>query len=725
MSSHDPSRSGPLRRWAGVAVRHPWRVIGGWIAFIALIGVLAGTVGGSFADEFAVPGTESQEALDTLVERFPAASGDSAQVVFRADATAEDPAVTARINAFLTEAATLPEVVGVTSPYDAGTIAPDGTIAYATIQYADAGVELEEGSVDRLLELVQATNGEGLQAEVGGQVVNEIPETRTSEIVGLIAAIIVLTIMFGSVVAMGLPVLTAIAGVGTSVLITLALASVFDFSTLTTALLSMMGLGVGIDYALFIITRFREERAAGRQIQPAAITAVDTAGRAVLFAGSVVVVALLGLFAIGIPFIGFLGLGGAIAVFMSMAIAVGLLPSLLALTGGVMDRWAFVPNRQRPTEQTFGYRLTRRIQRAPAAWLIGALVILGTLAAPAVFGAHLGSADASTNPADSSSRKAYDLIAEGFGSGANGPLLIVLENRAGLDPAAMDSIAGAIGGTANVTSVTPPMPNEDGTTAVMQAIPATAPQDTATEDLIATLRSDVLPAATAGTGIEANVGGSTASFADLASTTSDRLPLYILLVAGLSMLILMAVFRSIVIPLKAVAFNLISFYAGFGILVAVFQEGFLGLNELFGVDRTGPIESFLPVFLFAILFGLSMDYEIFLVSRVHESWSHRRDNGWALRHGIGESGRVVLAAGAIMTSVFLAFTLGEARAIKEIGLGLGSAILVDVLLVRMILVPAFMSIVGARNWWFPSWLNRIVPRLDVEGTPNAGAAAAD
>ena len=723
MSSHVPSRSGPLRRWAALAVRRPWRVIGGWIAAIAIIGVLAGTVGGTFADTFTVPGTESQRALDTLVERFPAFSGDSAQVVFRADGTVQDPAVKERVDAFMSEAGTLPEVVGVTSPYDAGTISADGTIAYATIQYAKAGVELEEGSVDRLLELVRATNGEGLQTEVGGQVVNEIPETRTSEIVGLIAAVIVLLIMFGSVIAMGLPVLTAVAGVGTSILITITLSSIVDFSTLTTALLSMMGLGVGIDYALFVITRFREERAAGADIEPAVVTAVDTAGRAVLFAGTVVVVALLGLFTIGIPFVGFLGLGGAIAVAVSMLIAVGLLPSLLSLAGGLMDRSAFIPNRQRPTENTFGHKLTQRIQRAPAAWLIGALVILGALASPAVFGAHLGSADASTNPAESTSRKAYDLIAEGFGPGANGPLLIVLENDAGLDPAVMESVAGAVRGTSNVAAVSPPVPNQDGTTAVLQAIPVTAPQDTATEELIATLRADVIPAATAGTGIEASVGGSTATFADLASTTSSRLPIYILLVAGLSMLILMAIFRSIVIPIKAVVFNLISFYAGFGILVAVFQEGFLGLNELFGVDRTGPIESFLPVFLFAILFGLSMDYEIFLISRVHESWTHSHDNGWALRHGIGESGRVVLAAGAIMTSVFLAFTLGDERAIKEIGLGLGSAILVDVLLVRMVLVPAFMSLVGSRNWWFPAPLDRIVPRLDVEGSVSPAPAA--
>jgi RND superfamily putative drug exporter len=404
------------------------------------------------------------------------------------------------------------------------------------------------------------------------------------------------------------------------------------------------------------------------------------------------------------------------------------MPALLTLLGNAIDRFAFVKNTPRPTSNTFGHKLTARIQRAPAAWLIGVLVVLGAIASPAVFNAHLGTADASTNPADSTARKAYDLIAEGFGPGANGPLLIVLENANGLDAASLSQVASTVQGTTGVLFVSEPIPNADNTVAVVQAVPVTAPQDTATEDLIHALRDDVLPQATTGTGVSAYVGGSTATFVDLAETTSGRLPVYILLVAGLSVLILMAVFRSVVIPIKAAIFNLISFFAGFGVLVAVFQEGYLGLNELFGVDRTGPIESFLPVFLFAILFGLSMDYEIFLISRVHESWNHRPDNAWALRHGIGESGRVVLAAGAIMTAVFLAFTLGDSRIIKEIGLGLGAAILIDVLLVRMILVPAFMSIVGSRNWWFPAWLDRILPRLDVEGSaPHEApvAAAAD
>jgi RND superfamily putative drug exporter len=720
MASNSKARSGPLRKWATFATTHPWRVLGGWLGAVIILAVLTATLGGSFADKFSVPGAESQKALDTLLETFPQASGDSAQVVFKSDAGIDDPVSAERINTFLAEAAELPDVIAVTSPEQGGTISPDGTIAYATLQYSKPGNEVDETSIYALLHLVEETNADGFQAEVGGPVIQEIPEQGAAELIGIGAAILILLVMFGSVIAMGLPVITAILGVGLSILLTTLLSTVIDFSTITTALLSMMGLGVGIDYALFIITRFREERAGGRPIQASAITATDTAGRAVLFAGTVVIVALVGLFAIGIPFIGLLGLGAAFAVLISMAIAVGLMPSLLTLLGGPMDRWAFVPNKSRPTSSTFGSKLTTRIQKAPALWFVGGLVILGVLAAPAILNAQLGSADAGNNPADSTTRKAYDLVAEGFGAGANGPLLIVVEADSAIDQATLDTISSAVASTANVAAVTPVTPNESGNTAIFQAIPVTAPQDEKTVGLINTLRDDVIPAATSGSNVNVYIGGSTATFADLAETTSSRLPLYIFLVAGLSIVILMAVFRSVLIPIKAAAFNLLSFFAGYGVLVLVFQEGFLGINELIGVDRTGPIESFLPVFLFAILFGLSMDYEIFLISRVHESWTHRNDNAWALRHGIGESGRVVLAAGAIMTCVFLAFALGDSRAIKEIGLGLGAAILFDVIVVRMVLVPSFMLLAGNANWWFPAWLDRIVPRLDVEGEPAPG-----
>ncbi|MEJ7840102.1 MAG: MMPL family transporter, partial [Thermomicrobiales bacterium] len=483
MASTPKARSGPLRRWAKFATHNPWKVLGGWLVVIVILAGLAASMGGSFVDNFTVPGAESQQALDTLQDQFPVAAGDSAQVVFKSDAGIADPATTEKITTFVTEAAALPEVIAVISPFDGGTISPDGTIAYATVQYAVAGVELDVSSVDALLHLVEESSVDGFQTEVGGQVVQEVPEPGSSEILGIIAAIVILLIMFGSIIAMGLPIVTAIIGVGTSILITTILASFIDLSSITTALLTMMGLGVGIDYSLFIITRFREERAAGRSIEQAAITATDTSGRAVLFAGTVVVVALLGLFVIGIPFIGLLGFGGAVAVVLSMAIAVGMMPSLLALLGGAMDRWAFVPNRHRPTEKTFGSKLTTLIQKAPALWFVGGLIILGALAAPAILNAQLGSADAGTNAADTTTRKAYDLVAEGFGPGTNGPLLVVVESDNALDPAAIDTLTAAISGTENVAFVSPPNYNESSNTAVLQAIPITAPQDEATLDL--------------------------------------------------------------------------------------------------------------------------------------------------------------------------------------------------------------------------------------------------
>ncbi|MEZ4532711.1 MAG: MMPL family transporter [Thermomicrobiales bacterium] len=723
MAESTSSSPGGLKRWARFTTRHPWQVIGGWIAIAMVLALLAGTVGGSFADRFAIPGSESQQALDTLRAEFPAYAGDSAQIVFHSDTDIRsDTAIQERITAFVEQAATLPEVTYVASPLDPSTptISADGTIAYATVLYDKQSAEIDPASIDQLEALVHATAGPGLETIAGGSVIQELPETGTSELIGIVAAIIILLVAFGSIIAMGLPIVTAIAGVGISMLLTIVLANVIDFSSITTALVSMIGLGVGIDYALFIINRFREEQELGTPIEDAVVRATDTAGRAVLFAGSLVIVALLGLFVIGIPFIGLVGLGGAIAVFVSMLVAVGLMPPLLRLLGPSLERWTIHKSVHKPVDQTFGWKNTERIQKHPAVWLVGALLLAAVLAWPALSGAQLGTADSGTAPAGSDARVAYDLIAEGFGPGSNGPLLLVIDSdddrQLSID--SLNALSSAIAETPNVAAVAPAALNPAGTTAVMTVIPLSAPQDTATEDLIDTLRNDVVPAALGDQALDASIGGATATFIDLATATSERMPYFIILVAGLSVLILMMVFRSVLVPIKAAAATLLSFAVGFGIMVAIFQEGAFGLNELIGADRTGPIESFLPIILFAILFGLSMDYEIFLVSRVHEAWLHRQDNGWALRHGLGASGRVVLAAGAIMASVFLSFALGDQRTIKELGIGLGAAILFDALVVRMFIVPAFMSLAGTWNWWLPAWLDRVLPKLNVDGEPN-------
>lgn len=709
------SSRGPLTRWARFASSNPRKVVGGWVALLVLLGGLAGAFGGTFVDAFSIPGTESQKALDLLNENFPSAAGDSATIVFQSSAGITDPNNQAAIEQILTEAATLPEVVGITSPFDAAQqISQDGTIAYATIQYDKPGNEVDTAAIEDLVHLAESANTDTLRVEVGGQVISasELPETGTSEIIGIAVAIIILLITFGSVVAMGLPIITAMVGVGIGFMLAIIGAAFLDLSTITQAFMSMIGLGVGIDYALFIVTRYRESRAEGKSIQNAVITAIDTAGRAVIFAGTIVIIALLGLFITGIPFVGWMGAAGALVVFCAVMVAIGLLPAILAWLGPWIDKWTIKVPRPKHIEDTAGFKLTSRIQKHPGWWLLGSLAIILTLASPAL-DARVGTSDAGNNPESMGTRRTYDLLAEGFGAGSNGPLLIVVNNANGLNQADLDALQANIAATANVVAVSPAVPNDANNTAIITAIPGSSPQDAATEDLIHDLRDNVIPATLSNTDTKAYIGGATASFVDIGEKISSALPLYILIVAGLSILILMTVFRSVVIPIKAAVLNLLSFLAAYGVLVAVFQWGWGA--SLFGIDRTGPIESFLPLILFGILFGLSMDYEVFLISRIRESWLERGDNNWALSHGIGQTGRVILAAGAIMTSVFLSFVLGDSRTIKELGLGLGVAIFVDVIIVRMNIVPAAMTLFGKWNWWFPEWLDNLLPRLDIEG----------
>ena len=723
------SNGGILTRWARFASTHPKRVVGAWLVLLAIAAVLATTVGGSFSNSFKIPGAESQKAIDLLQARFPSAAGDSATMVFQSAAGVNDPAVKGDVQALLGKAAKLPDVVAVESPYDSATaISQDGTIAYATLHYDKAANALSSGSIKALTDLSDGASTRGLKVEVGGDVVaaSEFPETGSSELIGIIAAIIILLITFGSVVAMGLPIINAIIGVMFGFLVAIIAASVFDLSTITTAFISMIGLGVGIDYSLLIVTRFREARHSGLSVQNAVVTAVDTAGRSVIFAGTIVVIALLGLFIVGIPFVGFLGAAGALVVFLSVLVANGLLPAILSLTGKHIDRWAIPTGKPVAVGRTFGYKLTSTIQKRPAVWLVGALAIVLLIASP-VLGARVGSADAGNNPTSMHTRRAYDLLAQGFGPGFNGPLLVVVNQDGGVAKSTLDSLEAAMGGAKNAVAVAPPTLNGAGDTAIITVIPGTAPQDKATEDLITDLRDDVIPATLKGTGARAYVGGGTAAFVDISEKISHGLPIFILIVAGLSIVILMVVFRSVVVPIKAALLNLLSFGAAYGVLVAVFQKGW-GASAL-GVDRTGPIESFLPLILFGILFGLSMDYEVFLISRVRESFNESKDNRWALSHGIGKTGRVIIAAGSIMVAVFASFILGDSRTIKEFGVGLASAIAVDVIFVRLIIVPAVMTLIGNANWWFPSWLDRILPRLDIEGDgahhPEPALAPAD
>ncbi|CAN5397903.1 MMPL family transporter [soil metagenome] len=724
MSEHSTPVTGLLGRWAQYSARHAKRVLAGWLVLIVVVAALAGSMGGSFVDSFKIPGAESQKAIDLLGERFPSAAGDSATMVFQAPEGVTAPETQAHINEILAEVATLPEVLSVASPFDTtSNISADGTIAYATIQYDKSANEVDEKNVEQLLDLTDESATDTLKVEVGGQIVSagEQEEQGTAELIGIAAAVVILFVAFGSLVAMGLPILTALVGVALGFMLATIGAGLFDLSSITTAFISMIGLGVGIDYALFIVTRFREARHEGQSVEKSVITAVNTAGRAVLFAGTIVIIALLGLSIIGIPFVMWMGLAGAMVVALSMIVANGLLPALLTVSASKMDKWTIPTAKPVAVERTVGYRLVTTIQRKPWLWLIAGTAIVGSLAFFAL-DARIGSSDAGNNSEEMHTRRAYDLLATGFGPGFNGPLLVVVNDDNGVSQSTIDGLTAAFTSTNDVAAVSPASFNETGDTAIITVIPGTSPQDKATEDLIGELRDTTIPSVIDGTSTQAFIGGGTATFVDMGEKISSGLILYILLVAGLSIIVLMAVFRSIVIPIKAAVLNLFSFAAAYGVLVLVFQKGYLA--DLIGVDRTGPIESFVPMILFGILFGLSMDYEVFLVSRVHESWMERKDNNWALSHGIGKTGRVVMAAGAIMVSVFAAFALGDSRVIKEFGIGLASAIFIDVAIVRMIIVPAFMTIAGKANWWFPAWLDRILPRLDIEGSGTHHAAPA-
>ncbi len=726
MSAVVPStrRASFLQRWARFSVRRRWTVLGCWLAVLALLGVLARTAGGDFVDRFSVPGVESQQALDLLTERFPSQAGDSATIVFRADAGVTAPDVRPRIEAILAEAAKLPGVIAMVSPFDhPGAISADGTYAFATLQYAQAAHEIPTESVDRLLELVDQSASPDLQVEAGGQVVaaTEMEPPGESELIGIALAMVILLIMFGSVIAMGLPIVTALVGLGTGAMVTILAANVFDMTTFTPAFLSMIGLGVGIDYCLLIVTRYREGMHHGLPVEEAVARAIDTAGRAVIFAGTVVGIALLGLLAMGIPFVGALGIAAATVVAASVLVATGFLPMVLGFVGRRIDAWK-IPGLggDATSRDGFWFRWGRAVERRPI--LIGglALAVLLVLGIP-YLDMRLGSSDVGNGPESLHTRRAYDLLAAGFGPGFNGPLIVAVEHEGGLDPDTLGRLVAALRSTPGVVAASEPVANPAHDTAVITVIPASAPQDEATADLVTRLRREVIPPVVTGTGTHVYIGGATAAFIDVGDKIASRMPLFFLMVIGLSVILLTAVFRSVVIPVKAALMNLLSVGAAFGVVTAVFQWGWAG--DLLGITRTGPIESFLPMMLFGILFGLSMDYEVFLMTRVHEEHLHHRDTSTAMLNGVGFTARVIAAAAAIMGSVFLAFALGDTRVIKEFGLGLGVAILADAFIVRLALVPAVMHLLGERAWSMPAWLDRMLPRVNVEG-PNADPASA-
>jgi RND superfamily putative drug exporter len=729
-SQHPPEgdrHEGALARLARACALHPRRTIAAWVALLVVAVGANVMFGGRLVNEFTIPGSETQQATALLKSRFPSNSGDSAMVVFTSEKGLAGDSARAGITAAREAAAKVPHVLSVGDAYTqkAGGISKDGTIGFVDVRFDTSASEVDKADVDQLMEDVDhAVAGSGLTVEYGGDVPNAVaPESGKSDIIGLGAAVIVLLLVLGTAIAMSMPILLALTAVGIGTAAIGILANFTSFNTVTPILAVMLGLGVGIDYSLFIVTRFRQSLAEGEGPVDAATTAVATAGRAVVFAGTTVAISISGLAVIGLDFVTKLGLGAASTVVISVLAAISLLPAVLAKLGHRVNKLrvpTFVSQngktrRGGPTlVQRWGGVVTRRPKTAAAV----ALVILFTVAAPAT-ALKLGSSDAGTDPQHTTTRKAYDLLSKGFGPGINGSLKVAVDQT--LDRHAAEKLAKAFSETPGVAAVSAPIVNDSGDAAVLQVFPTTRPQATETSDLVGRLRDTVVPKALEGSSADAYVGGQTAAYDDIAKHIGKRMPMFLALVGGIIFLILAMAFRSVVVALKAAITTLISGMAALGAIVAIFQWGWLG--SVVGLDRTGPIESYMPLILFAILFGLAMDYEVFLVSRIRESFTKGASARDAITEGVGNIGRIIFAAGTIMVVVFWAFVLGDDRTVKEFGVGLGVAILMDAFVVRMMLVPAVMHLLGDKAWYMPRWLDRALPHLTIE--PPEEPAAAD
>ncbi|WP_018639654.1 MMPL family transporter [Parafrankia elaeagni] len=706
-----------LARWC---FQHRWLVLFVWVAALVGLTVLGRVTGDDYKDTFSLPGTDSQRAIDLLERDFPAQSGDSASIVLHArTGTLNDAALRAQITDLVDELAELPhvtEVIGPFSPQGEGQINQAGTTAFATVALDLPGNELAVSDIEHVVDTARSYDRDALQVEATGQVaaVTEQAEQGASELIGIVAAAVILFLAFGSLLAVTLPLITALAALGVGLSLTVQVSHLTSVAEFSTMLATLIGLGVGIDYALFIVNRHRIGLRAGRSPEDAAVNAVNTSGRAVIFAGMTVCIALLGLFALGVTFLYGVALSAALAVAMTMLASVTLLPALLGFYGRKVlsrrERRRIDANGPEPEQPSgFWWRWAKGVERRPAILAVVSAAAIAVIAIP-FFSLRLGSSDLGNGSESKSTKRGYELLAEGFGPGFNGPFILATEISGPADLQTFERTIEAARDTEGVASVTPPRESPNGRAAIATLYPSSSPQAPETAELLERLRDDVIPRATAGAA-PVYVGGGTATFEDFAAVLADKLPLFIGIVVALAFILLVAVFRSLLIPLTASLMNLLAVGAAFGAVVAVFQWGWL--SDVFGISP-GPIEAFLPVMLFAILFGLSMDYEVFLVSRMHEEWVARRDNRIAVSLGQAETGRVVSAAGAIMTLVFASFILGDERVIKLFGLGLALAIAIDAFVIRTILVPALMHLFGRANWWLPRSLDRVIPHLSVE-----------
>ncbi len=705
---------GLLERWARFAHRRRWYVIGGWVIGLVALAAFAQVFGGAYSNTFKLPGSEASAGQDLLEARFPQRSGESTDVVFKARAGIANAETKERIESLLAELRTIPQVVSVDSPYEQpGAISEDGSIAVATVHWEKLSRDLATANIKALVKATEQAAGPGFQVEPGGRAVEHIEGMKfSSEAFGLLAAVVILFIAFGSLVAVGLPIGAALFGLGTGFPVLALVAAVLTMPEFTPQFASMIGIGVGIDYSLLVVTRFREGLHAGRSVEDSVAIAVSTAGRSVIFAGIVVAIAFLGLYAMGLPFIAALGTAGALVVGGSVLVALTLMPALLSLAGKRIDRWRvpFLHSKEGVDESSAWYRLSRVIQQHPVMTLVPSALVLVVMSVP-LLSMHMAFSDYGNNAPHLHTRKAFDLLKEGFGPGFNSPVVVITDlSHGGSDR--VTEIGEALKATPGVVQVSPAIFNQAKDTVLFTAYPAESQQASSTSDLVKHLRETVLPGVVQGSGATTYVSGETAATVDISSRISERLPFLFIGVIGLSFILLMAVFRSVLVAVKAAIMNLLSIGASYGVLVAVFQWGWGA--HLIGIEK-GPIEPFLPMMLFAILFGLSMDYEVFLISRIREEYLKTRDNATAVTHGLAATARVITAAAAIMVTVFLSFVLGDERVIKEFGLGLATAIFVDATIVRMVLVPSTMELLGEANWWLPRWLDRLLPNLNIEG----------
>jgi putative drug exporter of the RND superfamily len=713
------SQDSALGRLAGWCYDQRRRVLLGWVlAALAVIG-LAQWAGSRLDNNFALAGSPSQQAQNLLAARFPAQKGDSAEVALRSPSPLDSSANAAVIDRLVRSLQARAHVTGVESPLApgaSGQLSPGRRIGFVVVQFDAAAADLPAGAVWRVIDTARGFARPGLQVAVGGAPVEQVISAApgSAEMIGLVAAMVVMLVAFGSVVAMGLPILTALLGVGMGAGVLVALSHLVTVPTFGPDMMIMIGLGVGIDYALFVVTRYRQGLAQGCPPRDAAIVALSTAGRAVLFAGATVVIALSGLFVVGLPFMDGLAAAAIVAVALVLVAALTLLPAIFGFAGRSIDRLhipRLLAGRGTTTGRGFWVRWSQTVQQRPWSFAIAALAVLVVLALPLV-SMRQAFSDAGNDPASLTTRQAYDLLAKGFGPGFNGPLVVAADLHGPRAAAHITQLDARLGHVPGVASASPPVLNAAHTAAVITVYPATAPQSAQTASLVRRLRGQVIPQLTAGTGITAVLGGETAAGADASAYLSARLPWVIGMVVILAFLLLVVLFRSLAIPLKAAVMNLLSIGAAYGIVVAVYQWGWLA--AIFGANP-GPIDPWIPLMMFTITFGLSMDYEVFLLSRMREEWAQTGDNSRAVATGLAATARVITAAAAIMVCVFGSFVIGDPlRILAVFGLGLAAAVLVDATVVRMVLVPAVMQILGPANWWLPRRIGRAIPNLAIE-----------